>query len=74
MAQVTITIPNGQLTRVVDAMCDVYGYTDGDGPKPAFAQAKLVEHVRNIVRSVEQARQEREALDAITPPTDVDVT
>lgn len=74
MAQIAINISNAQANRVMNAVCKAYGYTPEDGPKPLFAKAKLAEHVRQLVLSVERSDSEQAALEAVTTPDAVDVT
>lgn len=74
MATVSITIPDAQVARVVNAMCDAYGYVAGQGiTKAEFARQSLVRHVKNIVVGQEQATADAAALAAVVPPT-VDIT
>lgn len=74
MATITIKIPDAQANRVIDAICKAYGYTPEDGPKLLFAKAKLAEHVRQLVLSVERSDSEQAAMDAVADPDDVDVS
>lgn len=70
MALVSITIPDAQVTRVVNAICDAYGYVAGQGvSKAEFARQALVQHVKNIVVGQEQATADAAALAAVVPPT-----
>jgi hypothetical protein len=58
MASVTITIPDAQLTRVLDGIAGYHGYDSGAAQpgetKAAFAKRKLIEDATNWVRSYEQ--------------------
>lgn len=68
MANITLTIPDAQLARVVDAVCVVHGWTQASGlTKPQFAKQVLRDIVASIVRThegtlaAEQARTAAEA-------------
>lgn len=49
MAQVTLTIPNQHLNRIVNALCAA----EGLDPTPANAKKALIRIVRRTVESVE---------------------
>lgn len=54
MAQVSITIPDAVLSRVLDAIATAYSYNSAtDGTKAQFARRQLALWVMNTVRSVE---------------------
>ena len=68
MATISFTIPDAQLTRVVNALCVTYGYQDTMGytgtppdlvpvPNPEtkgqFAKRMIAEHIKNCVKQVE---------------------
>lgn len=54
MAQLTITIPDAQLTRVLDAFAAVYGYDPASGQTPAeFARARVRWFMREVVKTHE---------------------
>ena len=59
MAQITITIPNNKLNRVVDAIAIIHGYkgkTAELSSKPSkqqFAKQQLVEWIKECVKQVE---------------------
>lgn len=81
--QITLDIPNNQVTRMVDAFAKYYSYqetvlTDLDGiltptsnpmSKGQFAKQQLIEHIKNIVTEVERQK----AIESITTPS-IDVT
>lgn len=74
MATITITIPDAQVTRVLDGFCAAYGWDAEFGvPKAAFAKQKVAEHVRSIVLGYERALLDAAALAAVVAP-DVTVT
>lgn len=56
MAQITLTIPDALLARVLDAFATTYGYTPGNGTKAQFARQQLATHIRGVVRSYEVQR------------------
>ncbi len=54
MAQITFTIPDDQLDRVVTAVSDYYGWTAALGvTRAAFVKAKLREMLVGIVKDAE---------------------
>lgn len=66
MATVSITIPDAQLTRVVNALCDAAGLSRSS----ANARAAIIEHIKRTVINVERGVAEHAALAAVTPPSD----
>jgi hypothetical protein len=62
MATIQLDIPDGQFTRVRDALCDYGGYSptleNGD-PNPQtrgqFAKAQIIRLIRDVVRAQEVA-------------------
>lgn len=64
MAQLTFTIPDAQMARVIDALCGAYGYRTETSPgvpnpqtRPQFAR----EQVRNFIASAVRAWEGRQA-------------
>lgn len=54
MAQISLTIPDAQLTRVIDAVAAVHGWTQGSGlTKPQFAKQVLRDILASTVQSYE---------------------
>ncbi len=59
MADITITIPNAALTRVVDGICGIHNYTqatEGDPTPPTknqFAKRALIDIIKHWVRTFE---------------------
>lgn len=54
MAQISFTIPDGAMPRVVDALCGAYGYRDtapSGGPNPQTRPQFAREQVRNFIRA-----------------------
>lgn len=51
MANITISIPDTVVGRVVDALCGYYGYSTGN--KNAFAKQAIITHIKQVVRSHE---------------------
>lgn len=74
MATITITIPDNQVARVVDAMCLAYGYRADDGDRVNFVKARLMDHLRQIVAAVEVAQLERDARATMQKPVDLSLT
>lgn len=52
---VTLTIPDAWVNRVLNALCARGGYIDEatNGPKPAFAKAQLIKDLKKVVRVYE---------------------
>lgn len=76
MADITITIPNTQLARVVTALCSVGGYVGDPSDQTArreFARGVLRDHVRQTVLRYEQQQAAAAAMAAVTvEPVTVD--
>lgn len=54
MADVTITIPNGVLARVLDAIAAEYNYdATQDGTKAQFAKAQIIAFVKRTIKAAE---------------------
>ena len=70
MATITITIPDAQLARVLDALARAYGWKTGDGPKPAFVRAAVAAQLKTMVVQVERGEAERSAVAAVPAPVD----
>lgn len=71
MAQITLTIPDNQVQRVVDAL--VYAQSDpatGEplAATPANAKAVVIGWIRDQVKTYEHEQARRAAFAALTPP------
>lgn len=73
MPDVILTFTAAQLTRIIDASADIYGYqaTLPDGAsnpqtKAQFAKAMLVQHLKNLVRDSETRVAIKPAVAAVT--------
>jgi len=55
MADITITIPNGVLSRVVDAVAKEYNYRPGSETKGEFAKRQLIEFLKRTVKDAERS-------------------
>ena len=66
MATMTITIPDADVQRLLDAVCTRYGWRSQalDGTKASFAKAKVASLLKGFVRDVEG----KAATNAITVP------
>jgi len=54
MASMTITIPDGTLSRVLDGMANQFHYDAlADGTKAAFAKQQVITFIINTVRNAE---------------------
>lgn len=77
MATVSITIPDDQVKRVVDAFVSVFDYNvSRDGSKNAFVKAKVVYFIKEVVKQYEaQAAAEAARLAAVAKAeTDIKLT
>lgn len=62
MANLTITIPDAVLPRVLDAIASSRGYNPAtDGTKAQFAKAQIIGLLKDIVSSAEAAAAEKSA-------------
>jgi hypothetical protein len=53
-ATITITVPNGVLSRVLDAFAATYNWNSSMGvTKAEFARIKLIEHIKTVVSDYE---------------------
>lgn len=73
MAQITLTIPDAHMPRVIDALCTVGDYNaDTDGNRGAFAKSVVIQWVRDTVLAVERTETERVALANAPAPEPLD--
>lgn len=73
MATMTITIPDAQATRVINALCAAGDYNaETDGPKAAFAKTQVIRWIKNMVLSVESSQHERDLRLSMPPPVAID--
>lgn len=79
MATISVTIPDVQLARVVDALVGgdaAYGQSvEGMNPKPTkgqWAQQQVIDHIKNVVRAYEAALAARTA--AVKSDSEVSVS
>lgn len=75
MASITITIPDDQVDRVVNAICERFNYDQyvADGgtlSRPQFAKRRIAIWIRGLVTTWEM----RAVQDGVTPPSEPDVT
>ena len=70
MANITITIPDQHLDRVVHALSKAGGY---DTENSQNARAALMAWIRATVRNIERAEAQQAALDALPEPNVDDV-
>ena len=74
MTQLTINIPDAQLSRVTDAFTAVHSYDPQSGFTPAqFTRRVLIAYVKGVVRAheIELARAQAEQAAAERPGPDV---
>lgn len=76
MADISLTIPDAQLARVVNALCAVGGYTGSPADQPArrkFARGVLGDYVRQTVLQYEKRQAAAEAMAAVSDVVPVTV-
>lgn len=74
MAQITVTIPDAVLPRVLDAFAVRYGWNAAGGQtKAQFAKAKLIDFTRDVVRLHETATAAETARSAASAGVDTDI-
>lgn len=57
-----INIPEAQVTRVLNALADHFGYDPAeDGPKPAFVKDRIVSLLKRLVVRAEMEKARRAA-------------
>jgi hypothetical protein len=75
MASISISYPDDQQDRIVDALCYDGGWSADLGvTRGAFAKRMVAQLVKDRVRTVEEERARVAALAGVTPPAPVDVT
>ena len=76
MADIVLTIPNNQVTRVVDALCIAGGYTGDSTDQPArrdFARTVVGDLVRQTVLRIERNEATARAMaDVVVDPITVE--
>lgn len=68
MAEITFTVPNSQVKRMVDAMCTAGGYAGDPSDQAArreFARDMVREYVRRTVLQVERENAAAEAMASV---------
>lgn len=74
MAEITITIPNGVVNRVVDAIASEYNYDAAvDGTKNAFAKKQVIEFLKRTVKDAEASVATKTARDNAVSDVDSNV-
>lgn len=69
MAQISLQIPDDQIARVVDALCQIGGYAGEPSDQPArraFARRVLGDQLRQTVLRFEQGRAMNAASSSVT--------
>lgn len=76
MAQITLTIPDEHIQRILDAFADRYVYDPESGlTKAQFARRKLRDYVKEVLIAVEGARVRQQGIDALQAEVDgIDIT
>jgi hypothetical protein len=70
MAEITLQVPNEQIPRVVNALCQIGGYSGDPEDQPArraFAKRVLADHLRWLVLRVEAGRLRSTAMSTVEP-------
>jgi hypothetical protein len=71
MATMTITIPDSELSRVVEALC----VTQGVGPvNPANGRLAVVSWMKRTVLEYDRSKANNAAVAAVAPPSDPGLT
>jgi hypothetical protein len=73
MANISITIPDDQITRVVDAFCTLGNYDANQRglTRNQFTKYMVIEYIKTVVKSTERATKEADAIAAIVYDSDV---
>ena len=73
MAELTITIPDIDLARILQRFCAAGGWVDVEtsGTRGAFAKQMVINYVKAVVNNVEQGEAEAAADAAIVIPETV---
>ena len=69
MADIVVSIPNDQVARAVDALCEVGGYSGAPGDQSArreFARGVMCDFIRRTVRQVENQKALADARSGVT--------
>lgn len=75
MAQISLTIPDAALDRVIDALCARGTWTPELGiPRGQFAKQQLAAWLKEEVKAYERAKAERAVFLTVVDPTVVDIT
>ncbi len=74
MANITITIPDAQFTRVLDALSKAYGWKTSDGLKEEFVQTALAAQIETMVLQVEKSAAELVAMASVSTPVDLGIS
>jgi hypothetical protein len=75
MATITLTYPDDQQQRIVNALCEEGGWTPESGvTRGAFAKRMVVDYVKRVVVAQDRAAARAAALAAVPLPADPDVT
>jgi len=54
MADITITVPDAVLTKVVDALCEYGDWTAADGSRTPFAKTVIIRWMKKVTIQREQ--------------------
>ena len=69
MAEIVLTIPNGQVARAVDALCSSGGYSGSPTDQPArreFAREVVAKFIRQTVMQAERQQAMSAAMASVT--------
>ena len=74
MAQITIDIPVGAVSRVLDAIASEYNYNAAtDGTKAVFAKKQVVEFLKRTVKEAEGSAAAKAAQSTVVSDVDTNV-
>lgn len=74
MAAMNFGIPDAQLNRVIDALCQANGWDATKGGKPAFAKSVIIQFIHSQVEDYERGLATAAAVNAIAAPPSPGVT
>jgi len=70
MARLVVQVADAKLAALVDTLAEAWGWTEPDGDKTAWVEARLRDWVRAAARAHRRAKAEAAALAAIADPGD----
>lgn len=78
MAQIIIDIPDASVQRVLDAFAATYGYDPiafpEHGTRVQFAKRQVAKYIRMVTFTYEQRIAQKQAVESLPPPDEVQAT